>query len=303
MHCSTVRQGTVPSHDLNHTATHCNTLQHIATHCNTLQHTATHWRSISLTATHYNKLLHTATGYGTQVRPGPLLWSHLLLTPRWFYVLQYLAICCSVLQCVAVCCGALQCVECDLICYRLILISDFPYYLRYSWRPWAFGLLAWDRQINNRAVLVEVGIHKIAILVQIAPLWISQPNNWNQSIDAIVISCVAVCCTVLQLVVVCCVVLQRDLICFWRQYDRVCVVVCCSVLQRVAACCSVLQCGLICYWRQCDLVCCTVVQCHCNTPLQTTTRNYHKQTAFVISCATRCNTLQHTATHCNNLYV
>ena len=42
-------------------------------------------------------------------------------------------------------------------------------------------------------------------------------------------TCVAVCCSVLQCVAVCCSVLQ-------------CVAVCCSVLQCVVVCCSVLQC-------------------------------------------------------------
>jgi len=39
-----------------------------------------------------------------------------------------------------------------------------------------------DHQINDRAVPVKVEIHKGAILAHIAPLWISQPNNANQSL-------------------------------------------------------------------------------------------------------------------------
>jgi len=42
---------------MQHTATHCNTLQHTATHCNTLHHTATHCYTRLHTATHCNTLL------------------------------------------------------------------------------------------------------------------------------------------------------------------------------------------------------------------------------------------------------
>jgi len=38
-----ISSSTIPTTcEVQHTATHCNTLQHTATHCNTLQHTATH---------------------------------------------------------------------------------------------------------------------------------------------------------------------------------------------------------------------------------------------------------------------
>ena len=47
--------------EIQHTATHCNTLRHTATHCNTLQHTATHCNTLQRTATHCNTLQHTAT--------------------------------------------------------------------------------------------------------------------------------------------------------------------------------------------------------------------------------------------------
>jgi len=35
--------------------------------------------------------------------------------------------------------------------------------------------------MNDQAFTFVVKIHKGAILVQVAPLWISQPNNYNQS--------------------------------------------------------------------------------------------------------------------------
>ena len=53
------------------------------------------------------------------------------------------------------------------------------------------------------------------------------------------LSCVAVCCSVLQCVAVCCSVLQ-------------CVAVCCNVLQCVGVCCTVLH-----YVALCVAVCCS----------------------------------------------
>jgi len=47
--------------ELQHTATHCNTLQHTATHCNTLQQT--HCNTLQHTATHCNTLQHTPKRY------------------------------------------------------------------------------------------------------------------------------------------------------------------------------------------------------------------------------------------------
>ena len=50
----------------------------------------------------------------------------------------------------------------------------------------SFRLGPWnDFEINNRAVPVEVEIHKSAILVHIALLWMSQPNNQNQSVNSV----------------------------------------------------------------------------------------------------------------------
>jgi len=71
-----------------------------------------------------------------------------------------------------------------------------------------------------------------------------------------------VCCSVLQCVAVCCSVLQ-------------CVAVCCSVLQYVAVCCSVLQC----------------VAVHGNDDFG----------GSGLCTATHCNTLQLTATHCQDV--
>ena len=100
---------------LQHTATHCNTLQQTATHCNRLQHTATHYESYgswampqpchtyeSRTATHCNTLQHTATHCN---RLHATAMSHLWITcVTWLIIHRW----CSVLQCVAVCCSVLQ---------------------------------------------------------------------------------------------------------------------------------------------------------------------------------------------------
>ena len=98
-----------------------------------------------------------------------------------------------------------------------------------------------------------------------------------------VLQCVAVCCSVLQCVAVCCSALQR-------------VAACCSVLQCVAACCSVLQCVAVCAW--CSHHKLTLgfnprrpsSEWHCALSLDTSSSG--------ILTNYRCNTLQHTATHC-----
>ena len=51
--------------ELQHTATHYNTLQHAAKHYTQLQHTATRCNTLQHTATHCNTLQHTATHYNT----------------------------------------------------------------------------------------------------------------------------------------------------------------------------------------------------------------------------------------------
>ena len=66
-----------------HQQIHIGTLQQTETHCNTLQHNATHC------AVHYNIMQ-----WAHRIRP------HFRLIHVW-YVLQCVAVCCSVLQCVA----------------------------------------------------------------------------------------------------------------------------------------------------------------------------------------------------------
>jgi len=67
-----------------------------------------------------------------------------------------------------------------------------------------------------------------------------------------------------------------------------CLAVCCSVLQCVTVCCSVLQCvAVCCSVLQCVAVYC-IVFCVCWYFL-----------LFPRSLMSRCDTLQHTTTHCN----
>jgi len=75
----------------NRIVTHCNTLQHTATHGNTLQHTATHWNTLRLL------VMISSTFKVEEVM--------LCQGKSFIFVLQCVAVCCSVLQCVAVCCN------------------------------------------------------------------------------------------------------------------------------------------------------------------------------------------------------
>jgi len=100
------------------------------------------------------------------------------------------------------------------------------------------------------------------------------------------LQCVAVCCSVLQCVAVCCSVLQYVAVAVCCSMLQ-CVAVCCSVLQYVAVCCSVLQYVAVCcseklelimtttYGRivhynvgsiTCVAVCCSAVQCCSDWP-------------------------------------
>jgi len=118
-----------------------------------------------------------------------------------------------------------------------------------------------------------------------------------------VMQCGAVCCC--SVVAVCSSVLQ-------------CVVVQCLLLQWVAACCSVFQCVAVrmccsvcyCIVLQCVAVCCSVLQCVAVS--QCVAESVHEETSTTNGATldsnmpaddatspttTRCNTLQHIATH------
>jgi len=110
-----------------------------------------------------------------------------------------------------------------------------------------------------------------------------------------VLQCVAMCCSVLQSVAVCCSVsvagcCKRQLVAqfvVWFILLQCVGALCCSMLEYVAVCCSVLQ---------CVAECCRVLQCVavCCSPSCVSARNF--QGAILQHTATRCNTLQHTAT-------
>ena len=75
-----------------------------------------------------------------------------------------------------------------------------------------------------------------------------QLHGRQHVVHAIVLQCVAVCCSVLQCVAVPCSALQSAAVCFTSSRirrilaDTLCVPSCCSMLQCVAVCCRTLQC-------------------------------------------------------------
>jgi len=90
---------------------------------------------------------------------------------------------------------------------------------------------------------------------------------------AVVLQCVAVCCSVLQCAAVCCSILQCvdvQYVAVRRPGDKMqrelallqCVAVCYSVLQCIAVCCCVLPCAAVCCSvLQCVAVYCNALQC------------------------------------------
>jgi len=151
-----------------------------------------------------------------------------------------------------------------------------------------------------------------------------------------VLQCVAVCCSVSRCVTVYCS--ARHSIGYIRRQDDdgdrfQSVAVSCSVMQCVAACCSVLQCAAVCcsvlqhvaVWCsalhsfgrirrqsddgnrfQCVAVCCSVLQCVavCRRVSLCVALCSQQCGVVIVStiATTHCNTLQHTATHCNYCY-
>jgi len=140
--------------------------------------------------------------------------------------MQCVAVWCSVFQCVAMCCSATHCDH----------VSGLG---------------------RGAGVMVTIRIHichmvhdhhsHAAVCSRVLQCNTLSPRL--PLLDAFVLQCVAVCCSVLQCVAVCCSVLQ-------------CVAVRCSVLQSVTVCCSVLQCVSVrCSVLQCVAVCRSVLQC------------------------------------------
>jgi len=127
-----------------------------------------------------------------------------------------------------------------------------------------------------------------------------------------VLQCVAVSCSELQCVVACCSALYEEILILSHEY--ICVAVCCSELQWVAVCCSVLQCSI---WRDLNSVtwfCVQYVSVYCSVFFCTEpricatwlinicdrTHSYERQDSL-LHFATKCNTLQRTATPRNTL--
>jgi len=126
------------------------------------------------------------------------------------------------------------------------------------------------------------------------------------------VTCVAVCCSVVQCGAVCCSVLQCVAMCCRALQSvvvRVVCCVCCSVLQCAAVCCSVLRCVAVCvaeclpFWSvfpccsvlQCVAVCCSVLQCVavCCSVLQCCRRSTFLKCVSMLQCvAVYCSLMQ-----------
>jgi len=123
LHCNTLQHTATPRNTMQHTATNHNTLQHSATHSNALQHTATHC-SIRITwkckfdpccgqSQRSSRDTHTHTqGPHTYSQNNSLNFMYVYNVFCW--VLQRVAMCCSVLQCIAVRWNLLQNCSFDL---------------------------------------------------------------------------------------------------------------------------------------------------------------------------------------------
>ena len=181
-------------------------------------------------------------------------------------MLQCVAVCCSMVQRAAVCCSVLQCVA--VFCSVLQCVAVCCNVLQ---------CVAVLQLTCVRACVSCTGIHVLQCVAQCVAVWCS------------VLQCAAVCCSVLQRAVAFCSVLK-------------CVAVCCSVLQYVVVCCSMLQ------LSECFALTAprSLQHAHCNTFTATHSflpASHHsicRNTVSVLHLF-NCNTLQHTATHCNTL--
>ena len=162
-------------------------------------------------------------------------------------------VCLSVLQCGAVCCGVLLCII-PVFCCNVLLRA--PLRLCGAGRMCRSCVLqcvaAWC------AVLQYVAVCRSTLLQCVVAAWCCCDYAGQDScrmcrsrvLQCDVVSCVAVCCSVLQRVLG----IQKS---FGRRMHRYLsclgmglvlqyVAVCCSVLQCVTVCCSVLQCVAVC---------------------------------------------------------
>ena len=173
---------------LQHTTTHCNTLKYIClyrqrwrmiwtksiiTHCNKLQHNATHWNLLKHTATHCSTLQGTATHLIVYVYTDNVgEWlekNHIILhTCNHLYVLQFIAVCCSVLQRVVACCSVLQYVAVCCCVVRYVVVCC--------------GVLRCDAVCRSE-------------------------NDFSQITSYSIHATTCICCSVLQCVAACCSVL------------------------------------------------------------------------------------------------
>jgi len=196
-------------------------LQHTATRCNTLQHAAPHRNTLQRTATHCNAPQHTATQCDTQ--PQGEEWGAAGNARR----LPPHSHCnCNTLQHTATHCNTLQhaATHCNTGNGTIGLPPSMHTIIVTTWRdPHLSYYLMCDMCDVTRDVTCICGVWTVCV------------------------SCVAVCCSVLQCVAMCVT---------WRFLTRVTVAVCCSMLQCVAAYCRVCHMTFPCVCH-----CCSVLQC------------------------------------------
>jgi len=134
--------------------------------------------------------------------------------------------CCNVLQCVAVCCSVLQ-----------DLLAAFHAASTCTITPSSVRCLLSVFVCVYACVCVWWGVCEwVCVWVRVQSTFLHSLSflSLARSLSLVCnLTCVAVCCSVLQCVAVCCSVLR-------------CVAVCCSVLMCVAVRCSVLQCAAVC---------------------------------------------------------
>ena len=257
-------------HALQHTAIRCNRcgrclyqLQHTATHSNTLHHTGSHFSTLQHTATHYNTLQHTATGVAAAGIKGSCTDNSASVpdvgcckgcqTHRTgcakcvavcCSVLQCVAVCCSVklielvvpsvLQCVAVCCSVLQCVA---VCCNFVLAA-FPCRMlpRLSTQRRGACCFALQCVAVCCCVLQCVAVRCCVLQCVTACFLCRMPQRLSNSLNRSCHVCCSVCCSVLQCVAIFCPgsISMSDAAKVVKLIEQVYDILCCSALQRVA---------------------------------------------------------------------
>ena len=130
-------------------------------------------------------------------------------------------------------------------------------------------------------------------VLQCVVMWLLQ--QWSPSFVRpwfLVVQSVAVCCSLLWCVAVCCNVAVAAVDPVIRETLVSCVALCRSVLQCVAVCCSVLQCvPVCCSVLQCVVVCCRVLLMWLLRLLQPLSPSFVRPWFHVLQCVAVCCTV------------